>query len=211
MFDIAKEYETIGDYDTAMEYWDRLCAWNDVNVYIVLGKADLLYRLGRYEEAVTLYKKALNVPTNHSPVLRSNINIAISNSYNAMGKYDMGDSYRENSKKEINTFVYEKMKIADRHMFRGDLDSAKMFYNIVLENDPNNLLAKRKLKQCERICNMDPKMQEKLKKEASERKKLEEKRIEDQKRRAKREQERLKRKKKRMVRRNWECEKILLV
>ena len=59
--EIALEYEAIGDYDSAETYWNRTCeAAGHSNVHMYLTeKGDLLFRIGRYEDAISTYEEAL--------------------------------------------------------------------------------------------------------------------------------------------------------
>lgn len=62
---IADEYEAMGDYDCAENYWNRCCAvegyGRNLSLYRdIAGKGDFLYRRERYEDAIIAYEDALN-------------------------------------------------------------------------------------------------------------------------------------------------------
>ena len=59
--EIALEYESIGDYDSAETYWNRSCeaAGNSTVHMYLTEKGDLFYRRGRYEKAISTYEEAL--------------------------------------------------------------------------------------------------------------------------------------------------------
>ncbi len=60
---IAGEYESLGDYDSAEEYWNRCLAVERASPInapeYIAGKGDFLYRIWRHEEAVDTYEEAL--------------------------------------------------------------------------------------------------------------------------------------------------------
>ena len=59
--EIALEYEAIGDYDSAITYWNKSCATaghSTVHMYLT-EKGYLLYRRGSYEDAISTFEEAL--------------------------------------------------------------------------------------------------------------------------------------------------------
>ena len=59
---IADEYEAMGDYISAEEYWNRCTAVENYDSYkYIARKGDFLYRRERYEDAVEAYEEALKL------------------------------------------------------------------------------------------------------------------------------------------------------
>ena len=59
--EIALEYEAIGDYDSAITYWNKSCeaaGYSTVHMYLT-EKGYLLYRRGSYEDAISTFEEAL--------------------------------------------------------------------------------------------------------------------------------------------------------
>lgn len=191
---IAREYEAMGDYNYALGYWNDICDefFNSYDVFE--GKADLLYHLGRYDEAITSYKKALTLLENSgkkSQLEFSRLNNSISNTYNALGKSNSAEKYKKTSKQFTDDFVTEKMEIADRYYNEGNYYTARTFYKMVLKHDFDNVKAKNRVSECERILSLSVEEQNKLREEAKERLKREEKERKKREKREKRERERI--------------------
>lgn len=213
---IAREYEAMGDYNYALNYWNDICEefFNSYDVFE--GRADLLYYLGRYDEALTSYKKALTLLENRgnkSQLEFSRLNNSISNTYNALGKSNTAETYQKRSKQFTDDFVTEKMEIADRYYSQGSYSNARTFYKMVLKHDDTNVKAKNRVRECERILCLSIEEQNKLRKKAQEKLKREEEERKKREERKRREQERIAREKRRKEfeeqqrRRKEECEK----
>ena len=81
--EIALEYEAIGDYDSAITYWNKSCeaaGYSTVHMYLT-EKGYLLYRRGSYEDAISTFEEALKALDSLKDIHRVNrINILCKNS-----------------------------------------------------------------------------------------------------------------------------------
>lgn len=213
---IAKEYELMGNYDYALTYWKDLCNRFSFSEKVFQGHANLAYRMGKYEEAITSYKKALNIIENShikSPVKISSLNADIARAYRAWGRPHTAETYQNRSKKQIDNFVEEKMERADGYFKSGDCYNARNVYRTVLKHDPNNVKAKNRITECDRVLNLSIEEQKKYKEKAQEKLKQEEDLRIKREKREKREQERIAREKRmreleeQQRKRKEECEK----
>ena len=195
---IAREYEAMGDYNYALSYWNEICDEFFNNYDVFEGKADLLYHLGRYDDAITCYKKALTLLENSgkkSQLEFSRLNNSISNTFNALGKSHIAGRYKESSKQFTDDFVSEKMEIANRYYNQGAYSNARKFYKMVLKHDTNNVKAKNRVHECERILSLSIEERNKLREKAKEKFKREEEERKKREKRKKRENERIVREK----------------
>lgn len=94
---IAREYEEMGDYYTALEYWNDFCSWNN-GLAGFDGKANLLYKMKRYNDAIIFYKKALEASENSifqkSDLTSYNLNLSISKCYKKLIDKENAEIYR---------------------------------------------------------------------------------------------------------------------
>jgi len=206
---IAKEYELMGNYDYALTYWKDLCNRFSFSEKVFQGHANLAYRMGKYEEAITSYKKALNIIENSHiryPGNISRLNEDIARSYQALGRPHTAETYQKRAEKVLKDYIDEMRELADENFDEGNFSRAGYYYNKILKVDPNNVEVRKKFKHCDRIAGMDIKTQENLKKDRLERKSLADER-------EKREQERIAREKRmreleeQQRKRKEECEK----
>lgn len=213
---IASEYEAMGDYTYALNYWNGICEEFFNNYDVFEARADLLYYLGRYDEALTSYKKALTLLENSgekSKLEFSRLNNSIGNTYDALGKPNTAETYKKRSKQFLDDFVTEKMEIADEYYIQGSYGNARIVYKTVLKQDENNVKARNLLRSCERILCLSIEEQNKLRKKAQEELKQKEERKKKLEERKRREEERIAREKRRKEfeeqqrRRKEECEK----
>jgi len=59
---IADEYESMGDYASAEEYWNKCCSAEKYDIYkFIARKGDFLYRRGRFKEAVDTYEEVFKL------------------------------------------------------------------------------------------------------------------------------------------------------
>lgn len=59
---IADEYESMGDYASAEEYWNKCCSFEKRDIYkFIARKGDFLYRRGRFQEAVDTYEEVFKL------------------------------------------------------------------------------------------------------------------------------------------------------
>lgn len=111
---IAGEYETMGYYASAEEYWTKCCVTDNhmgigpVKVYVA-DKGDFLYRIGRYGEAIDLYERALKGLREMKGLfnLRYYARIVhfIIDSYDKLGKGDVKEKYHNELKHGIDRFI----------------------------------------------------------------------------------------------------------
>ena len=111
---IADEYETIGDYASAEEYWMRCSEVERHDSYkYIAGKGDFLYRRERYGEAIGAYEEALKDMDD------GKMNLAmlkcyartvhfIINSYMRLGENNPKEKYHEELKHAINRYIKAK-------------------------------------------------------------------------------------------------------
>ena len=112
---IAKEYEEIGDYISAEDYWMRCC---DVESYGMIaseytytaGKGDFLYRRGRYSEAIESYKEALKSlkglnDRDINLTYYARITHFIIDSYDNLGGVNHKEKYHNELKHAVNRFI----------------------------------------------------------------------------------------------------------
>ena len=213
--EIAGEYEAMQDYDNALYYFNKACDYCE-SKFSLVDKADFLYRIGRYDEAIVYYEKILKILDNDDfSSEREYVRVydSIVETYRAWGKYDLASRYQSKSKDKTDDYVKKMMKIADEHFNKGNCRYARDFYKKVLEHDFNNAKAKTQIEACERVLSMSREEQDKFRKEAQERLKREEELKIINEEREKREQERIAREKRmkeikeRERKRKEECEK----
>ena len=59
---IADEYESMGDYASAEEYWNKCCSFEKHDIYkFIARKGDFLYRRGRFQEAIDTYEEVFKL------------------------------------------------------------------------------------------------------------------------------------------------------
>lgn len=210
---IAKEYEALGNYNYALTYWKNLCNRFSMIHDVFEGHANLAYRMGKYEEAITSYKKALNIIENSygkSPVKISKLNEDIARSYQALGRPHTAETYQKRSEEVLKNYIDEMRVLADENFDEGNFSRAGTYYHRILQVDPNNVEVRKKFKHCDRIAGMDIKTQENLKNDKLERKRLAEEREKREKERVAREKrmrefEEQQRKRKEECERNPDC------
>lgn len=210
---IAKEYELMGNYDYALTYWKNLCKRFSFSEKVFQGHANLAYRMGKYEEAITSYQKALNIIENSHikyPVKISRLNEDIAKSYQALGRPHTAETYQKRAENVLNDYIDEMRQIADENFDEGNFSRAGYYYRKILNVDSNNVEVRKKFKHCDRIAGMDIKTQENLKKDRLERKRLAEEREKRKKERVAREKrmrefEEQQRKRKEECERNPDC------
>lgn len=116
--DIAEEYEKMGDYTSAEDYWNRACgvdAYESVSyVYMPISKkGDFLYRRYRYQEAINTYKEALKsldgVNDRNMDMTKlkyyTRITHFIIDSYEKLGKDNQKDKYHKKLKHAIKRYI----------------------------------------------------------------------------------------------------------
>ncbi len=111
---IADEYETIGDYASAEEYWMRCSEVERHDSYkYIAGKGDFLYRRERYGEAIGAYEEALKDMDD------GKMNLAMLKcyartvhfiiiSYMCLGENNPKEKYHEELKHAINRYIKAK-------------------------------------------------------------------------------------------------------
>ena len=112
---IAREYEEIGDYASAEDYWMRCC---DVESYGMIaseytytaGKGDFLYRRGRYCEAIESYNEALKSleglkDREINLTYYARITHFIIDSYDKLGDDNHKEKYHNELKHAVNRFI----------------------------------------------------------------------------------------------------------
>lgn len=206
---IAKEYEALGNYNYALTYWKNLCNRFSMIHDVFEGHANLAYRMGKYEEAITSYKKALNIIENSyskSPVKISKLNEDIARSYQALGRPHTAETYQKRSEEVLKNYIDEMRVLADENFDEGSFSRAGTYYHRILQVDPNNVEVRKKFKHCDRIAGMDIKTQENLKNDKLERKRLAEEREKREKERVAREK-RMKEFEEQQRKRKEECER----
>ena len=121
--EIALEYETIGDYDSAEKYLDKCCeaaGHSDVHTYLI-EKGDFLYQRGRYEDAISTWKEALKAldAMNDTAIMSSElIDYAkivhyIIDSYDQLEKDNQKEKYHNVLKHGINRHIQAKDYVDD--------------------------------------------------------------------------------------------------
>lgn len=121
---IADEYESMGDYCLAEEYWNRCCAARKYDVYIyVAQKGDFLYRRGCYEEAIDTYEEAFEMLKDvkdekfNLSMLKYHARMThfIIDSYDKLGKDDGEDEYHNELKHAVKRFLHSNGSRCDEN------------------------------------------------------------------------------------------------
>ena len=111
---IAEEYEAMGDYTSAEEYWQRCSAVKRHDSYrYIAGKGDFLYRRDRYGQAAEAYEEALKILDNLG---ERNLSLSglkcyarithfIIRSYKMLGKNNPEEKYHNKLKHGIDRFL----------------------------------------------------------------------------------------------------------
>lgn len=116
---IADEYETMGDYASAEDYWIRCSAVKRFDSYMyIAGKADFFYRRERYEEAIGAYEEALKDMGDEKinlTMLKYYARVAhfIIDSYMKLGRNNPEEKYHEELKQGINRYIKAKRMYDD--------------------------------------------------------------------------------------------------
>ena len=114
---IADEYEAMGDYASAEDYWNRCCAVKRHDSYMYIsGKGDFLYRRDRYEDAIDAYEEALKILKDMKDrnislqMLKyyARITHFIISSYINLGENNPEEKYHEELKQEIDRFLHSR-------------------------------------------------------------------------------------------------------
>lgn len=148
---IAREYEEMGDYYTALEYWNDFCSWNN-GLKGFNGKANLLYKMKRYNDAIIFYKKALEASENSifqkSDLTSYNLNLSISKCYKKLIDKENAEIYRYRADKHIKKYVNECIVLGRKYFINGDYSNAQYFYRIALKYDCDNKVLQKKFADC---------------------------------------------------------------
>ena len=108
---IADEYEAMGDYASAEEYWRRCSAVERYDSYrYIAGKGDFLYRQERYGQAIEAYEEALKDMEDgkiNLTMLECYARTAhfIISSHMYLGENNLKEKYHEELKNAINRFI----------------------------------------------------------------------------------------------------------
>ena len=114
---IAGEYEAMGDYSSAEKYWNKCYAVEQnggMSFYLSIAKkGDFLYRIARYREAILAYKEAFKTLKSLKEGLFDSSHLKyyarithfIIDSYEKIGKKDMGEKYHNKLKKGVKKFI----------------------------------------------------------------------------------------------------------
>lgn len=79
----AKYFRYIGNYEKAVEYYDRILDNTHSDVDILYDKGDMLYMMEKYEEAIKAFDKALDLDPGNVEMLDYKANVFL-----RLGKYD---------------------------------------------------------------------------------------------------------------------------
>lgn len=111
---IADEYEAMGHYTSAEDYWVRCCSVKRYDSYkYIARKGDFLYRRERYEESVDAYEEALRI-LNGTDDRKVNLSMLeyyarithfIIISYKALGKNNPEEKCHEDLKHEVRRYI----------------------------------------------------------------------------------------------------------
>jgi len=114
---IADEYETMGDYALAEEYWDRCLAVENLrpeSIYkYIARKGDFLYRRNRYGEAIEAYDESFKVLNGldeakmHYSKLKIYVRLThfIIDSYGKLGEDNHEEKYHRILKHGVNRYI----------------------------------------------------------------------------------------------------------
>ena len=198
LINIAREYELMGDYYNALGSWDKAYSSFPDSITVVLGKANLLYNLNKYEEAVSLYKEAVSLyeediglnnglPFESGQINKlpdcSKINKIISDIYVILGNKSLAEKYKKDAENNIDVYVKENLNEGNKSFDEGNCNSAKLHYERALKYR-DDTVAKYKLKECKRVLNLS---YEEKKKYSEEKKKELQRREKERKRKEERE------------------------
>lgn len=111
---IADEYESMGDYASAEEYWNKCCSFEKHDIYkFIARKGDFLYRRGRFKEAIDTYEEVLKLMKD---VKGRNFTLAMLECY-ARSSHFIIDSYRNLGENNSEEKYHSELKWAiDRYL-----------------------------------------------------------------------------------------------
>ena len=186
MMRIAKEYEYMGEYENALIYWKDLCKHFNHSADVFEGHANLAYRMGKYEEAISSYRQAVSLLENNqrtSPQDLSRLYSAMAQAYAVSGQSDIAKSYQDLAKTKKDDFVKKYMEQGDKYKEECKYSAARTYYKAVLNREPNNVEAKIKFDKVDRVCKMDTEAQNRFKRDCQKQRKELKRKREDEERR----------------------------